>query len=434
MKGTTLWLLAIGLAISSRGGATAATPRTYTLFVPTSASIHGQAGAFFHTDLWAVNRSYTSALSVTATYFCFAGPCPAGFVTASLTLAARESKVVSDVVGTLFALPETAGTIALSYSSTAEDLAVTTRTYTPSLPSPTNGTAIPALTLADARARALFAGLGNNGGNLASGFRSNAGVFNPWDDAAHVTFTLLSSSGAALGTASADVPPHSAKQVNDIFNACGAGASVTANATLEVTAAMPVLHFVTVIDNQSGDSVFARAQEARIPSPATELLVNGNFDTTVGSWHSTPSLAMTWSPTDAAGLPTSGSALLTNTYPGASFGGTDVSQCVAVQAGTVLNLHARAFVSSAQANTGAVYLAADFSSTASCSSLDLATLYSPEVGFASETQDAWVDLAAVATVPPNAHSARVFFQVTKAEAGGSFTVSFDGLSAVVSSR
>lgn len=185
---------ALACATPARG----ATP-TFTLYVPTIASIHGNAGAFFHTDLWVFNRSFDNPLFVTATYRCFAGTsCTSPSKTFSL--APRESKLYTDVAVALFGKPETAGAIELTYSNATQDLAATTRTYTPSLPNPTNGTAIPALTLAEARTRALFLGLGSNGGNLSSGFRTNAGAYNPDPINAVVTYTLLGQDGTSIGS------------------------------------------------------------------------------------------------------------------------------------------------------------------------------------------------------------------------------------------
>jgi hypothetical protein len=408
----------------------AATP-TRTLYVPTSASIHGNAGTFFHTDLWATNRSYTASLTVTATLSCFAGACAGQTSSQSLTLGPRETKLYPDVVAGVFGL-DGAGSITLAYQSATEDLAVTTRTYTPSVPSPTNGTAIPALTIADARARALFLGLGNHGGDLSSGFRSNAGVFNPWSYPVHVTFALASAAGAVLGSTSADVPATSAVQINDIFAATGSGTTVSLNANLIVTSAWPVFHFVTVIDNQSGDSVFVPAADDVPAAPATSLLANGSFDTGVAGW-TTVGLALAWSPADAEGNPGSGSAVVTNTSAPASFGGDWISQCVAVQPGSVLTLGGRSFIPSAQTTTGVANMQAYFFAGPGCTGGSLGYVWTPSGGEAW-TPDRWNSMDATGPVPAGAQSASVEVQVTKREAGGTFTAYLDELSVVQSPR
>jgi hypothetical protein len=404
---------------------------TRTLYVPTSASIHGAAGTFFHTDLWASNRSYTSSLSVTATISCFAGTCAGQSTSQSLTLGPRETKLYGDVVASLFGLSG-AGSIVLAYQSATEDLAVTTRTYTPSLPSPTNGTAIPALAIADARARALFLGLGNHGGDLSSGFRSNAGVFNPWPYPVHVTFALASATGLVLGTTSADIPSTSAVQISDVFLAAGSGTLTTTNANLIVTSGWPVFHFVTVIDNQSGDSVFVPAADDVPAAPTTSLLANGTFDANVAGW-TTVGVALAWSPTDADGNPASGSAVITNTAAIASYGGAWISQCVAVQPGSVLTLGGKSFISSAQATTGGAQLQVYFFSGTNCSGGSLGYVWTPD-GDEAWTPDRWNSMSGTGPVPAGAQSASVEVQFTKREAGGTLTGYIDRLSVVASPR
>jgi hypothetical protein len=229
-----------------------------TLTIPSSASIHGKAGAFFHSDLWVLNHSSSFTQTITARYRCFVGQtCPSG--TKSFLLEPRRSMQYSDVVGPgLFAAPETAGAIELTYDKGLGEVSVGSRVYTPSLPAPTNGTSVPALTSAEARTRTLFIGLGSNRGDLTSGFRSNAGAYNPSGSSASVTFTLYNGiTGRVLGDPKTRTwAAYEAYQINDVFAALGASNAVTTNAYLVVTSSVPVFAFVTVIDNVSGDSVW----------------------------------------------------------------------------------------------------------------------------------------------------------------------------------
>lgn len=229
-----------------------------TLTIPSSASIHGNGGAFFHSDLWVMNHSSSARQTITARYRCFAGQsCPSG--TKSFQLGPRQSILYSDVVGPgLFAAPETAGAIELTYDKTLGPVSAGSRVYTPSLPAPTSGTAVPALASTEACTRTLFLGLGSNGGNTASGFRSNAGAYNPGDASVSVTFTLYNGpTGTVLGRPYTRTwTAHEAYQVNNVFAVLEAGPSVTTNAYLVVTSSAPVFPFATVIDNQSGDSVW----------------------------------------------------------------------------------------------------------------------------------------------------------------------------------
>lgn len=228
------------------------------LTIPSSASIHGNGGAFFHSDLWVLNHSSSSSQTITARYRCFAGQtCPSG--AKSFQLGPRQSILYADVVGPgLFVAPETAGAIELTYDKSLGLVSAGSRVYTPSLPAPTSGTSVPALASTEARTRALFLGLGSNGGNGASGFRSNAGAYNPNDSSVSVTFTLYNGpTGTVLGRPySRTWAAHEAYQINNVFAVLEAGASVTTNAYLVVTSSAPVFPFATVIDNQSGDSVW----------------------------------------------------------------------------------------------------------------------------------------------------------------------------------
>jgi len=137
----------------------------------------------------------------------------------------------------------------------------TSRTYTPSLPAPTNGTAIPALSIPDLKVRYVFLGLANNGGDLSSGFRTNVGAYNALPFGITATFSLFDGSGHLLGAKSVQLGGNQASQVDDIFGAVGSGTAVTTNAYVVVSATIPVYAYVTVIDNKSGDSIFVRASD-----------------------------------------------------------------------------------------------------------------------------------------------------------------------------
>ena len=56
-----------------------------------------------------------------------------------------------------------------------------------------------------------------------------------------------------------------AYQISDIFSAVGFPAGVTTNAYLVVTASAPVFPYVTVVDNQSGDSVYVSPSNDEAP-------------------------------------------------------------------------------------------------------------------------------------------------------------------------
>jgi hypothetical protein len=226
------------------------------LTIPASASVSGANNTTFQTDLWLLNHSQGQPLNLTARYRCFTGINCASPVERSVTLNPRQAILQSDVVRTLFNAEGTAGAIELSYDPALGDLAATSRTYTPSLPAPTYGTGVPALREADAQLSTFFLGLASDGGNRSSGFRSNAGVYNPSDGPVEVTLRLYGDNGNLLGSVTRTWTAREAFQYNDVFVALGAGGTVTRNAFMEVSATAPVFPFVTVIDNQSGDSMW----------------------------------------------------------------------------------------------------------------------------------------------------------------------------------
>lgn len=260
-SGVVSALVAVRLAKSGAGGIALAyfdepsLAPVATLTIPASASIHGQNGTFFQTDLWVLGSSPLFVATVTARHRCFASQTCAAMVQ-SFQVKPRQSVYFTDALVTLFGDPGTAGAIELSYD-TSTPITVLSRTYSPSLPAPTTGTSVPALTSGDAKTRAVLVGLGSSGGDLSQGFRSNVGVYNPTSSSVSVMVTLNGSSGTTLG---APVPitlsANEARQVNDVFSAAGAPSTPTRNAYAVVTSSGAVYSYATVIDNQSADSVF----------------------------------------------------------------------------------------------------------------------------------------------------------------------------------
>jgi streptogramin lyase len=236
-----------------------------TITVPAVASIHGLNGTFFRSDLWLINRSTTTPAVITLTYHCYGmGGC--ANVVKSVELEPRRPVLLADVVGTLLGTPESAGALEVSYAPAAGPVTATARVYT--ISNGSLGTAVPALPPTEARAEGLFLGVSGSGGDPSTGFRSNAGAYNPHSVPTTVTFTLYAADGALLGATSRALAPFEAAQLSpNIFDLVGAGSVTTRNATLVMNAGVPVFAFVTVIDNQSGDSYFLTPGENASLSP-----------------------------------------------------------------------------------------------------------------------------------------------------------------------
>jgi hypothetical protein len=229
--------------------------------IAASASIHGQNNAFFQTDLWLVNSSTVVSVPVIARHRCFAGQ-TCGNADKLANVPARGTLQFNDAIGGFFGDPGTAGAIELTFDSALSRVSALSRTYSPSLPAPTTGSALAGLATFEARSRSVLPGLASNGGDLAAGFRTNVGAYNPSvDSPATVTFTLYREDGARLGNpVERTLQPGEPIQINDVFAAAGAGSTVTTNAYAIVSSTFDVFAYATVIDNRTADSMILTGQ------------------------------------------------------------------------------------------------------------------------------------------------------------------------------
>lgn len=243
------------------------------LTVPIAASIHGAMSSFFHSDLWIMNRSFSSTNVVTATYRCFGGVNCGTPV--QITLTPRQVKYFPDVIGKTFKTPESGGAIEFTWSGLAGDVDVITRVYTPSSP-PTYGFGVEGLPSSAALSRAIFIGVAGNS-QATTGFRSNAGAYNPNSFPVTITFTLMDgTTGALLGMPFTRIwAPFEAAQISNVFAMVGAGSVTSVNGILlaSVSGGSAFLYTV-VIDNLSGDAYqIAAAPDTLLPSRIFDVSV-----------------------------------------------------------------------------------------------------------------------------------------------------------------
>lgn len=233
--------------------------RPTVLTIPASASARGQNDTFFQTDLWLGVASSRAdvPVAVLGEHRCFPGQTCTGRTHYWSDVLPRRFTRNVDTLGTVFKDPSTSGAIELTYDASISSVAALSRTYSPSLPAPTTGTAIPALPSSEARTRSLLIGLCASGGDLGTGFRTNVGAYNPNPYPATVTVRLYDAAGAPIGLpVERTLGPREPMQVNEVFGTAGAGATVTTEAHAVVTSTLPVFSFATVIDNRSADSIF----------------------------------------------------------------------------------------------------------------------------------------------------------------------------------
>ncbi len=263
--------------------------------LPAAASIVG--GSPFFSDVRAFNTSYTSSLTVTATYRCFIGsPCPGIAPQTTFTLGPRESRAFDNIVVSAFNAPDTAGGVEFDYSGSGGQLVVTSRLYS-TAPVPTVGMFIPGLDNSEADPVTVLTSIRNLG--PGEGFRTNVGVFNREDSPANVTFSIFDGNGAAVGApVTRTVGGHSGLQLSRIFTFAGVPDFVTDNAVIVVSASGEVFSYAAVIDNATTDPIFVVGAEDQPPQPITPAATSTRTPTSPGP---TATRTPTATPTQPAG-------------------------------------------------------------------------------------------------------------------------------------
>jgi hypothetical protein len=169
----------------------------------------------------------------------------------------------------MFDAPETGGAIELTWDGLAGGIIAQMRLYTPASP-PTYGFGMAGLSSSDAVSRALFIGMAGSGRDLTTGFRSNAGAYNPNAFPVTITFTLTDgATGSPLGTPFTRTwAPFEAAQLSNVFATVGAGSVISTDGVLLVTVTGGnAFLYAVVIDNVSGDSSqVAAAPDSSPPS------------------------------------------------------------------------------------------------------------------------------------------------------------------------
>ncbi len=249
---TRKYLVGLSMALAC------ATLSAESVTLPAAASIVG--GAPFFSDVRAFNTSYTSNLTVTATYRCFIGsPCPAVAPQSTFTLGPRESRAFDDMVVSAFNTPDSAGGVEFDHPGSSGQLVVTSRLFSTS-PTPTVGMFIPGLDNSDAHPTTVLTSIRNHG--PGDGFRTNVGVFNRENSAVTVTFSIFDGNGAVIGVPVArTVSGHSGVQVSGIFAAAQAPDLATDNAVIVVSSTGDVFSYAAVIDNATTDPIFVVGAE-----------------------------------------------------------------------------------------------------------------------------------------------------------------------------
>lgn len=225
--------------------------------IPASASLPGQNGAYFRTDLSLFNAS-RSAARVDLRHSCLAGrECPPAVVGPDpvVLVPPRSSIVLRDVLAKI-SRAGTAGPLELTFDGALPVVATSRVSSSPSAGG-TNGTTIPALPREAARTRSVLVPLSWRGDGLEGESRTNVGVFNPGAAPVEVTLSLCGSDGDPVGTHfSRTFAPREPFQIDDVVALLEAGDEVPEGAFLVVEATAPVFSYAIVIDDESHDATF----------------------------------------------------------------------------------------------------------------------------------------------------------------------------------
>ena len=230
--------------------------------LPAAASIVGESP--FFSDVRVFNTSYTSPITLTATYRCFLGNCAAQAPQIEVVLAPRESKAFNDMIAAAFQAPNSAGGVEFAVVSggVIGDVAVTSRLYS-TAPESTVGMFIPGVASSAAHPITFLEQIANSG--PGEGFRTNAGAFNAGDTPVAATFSVFNG-GVLLGSQDRQIPPHSGVQINNIFSAINQASVATDNAIIVVKASGALFSYAAVIDNNTSDPSFVAGAEDK-PAP-----------------------------------------------------------------------------------------------------------------------------------------------------------------------
>lgn len=254
----------VGAALLASLVPLAAVAEEHTVLLMSAASLQGIAP--FFSDVRVRNNSVDHDLTVTATYRCFIGACPATPPQATLDMRARQTLALDDIVNQTFQAPNTGGAITFTHEGVANQLTVTSRLYS-TAPVPTVGMFVGGLTDPQGSISNVLTSV-RNGGDGA-GFRTNIGIYNP-NDAPEDVMISLNDGDEPIGLfVFRTVAPHSGVQINDIFEAFGEGDVATQNGIVQVFSHNPVLTYAAVVDNNTQDPYYVVGADGFIPGVAS---------------------------------------------------------------------------------------------------------------------------------------------------------------------
>ncbi len=222
---------------------------TSSVFVPQVAHLPGVAPSFWTSDLILTNPTASDAL-INLTYTPRDANGLTDYFTATVTVPAHASRVLADVVGSVF---HQAGAGSLEVSPSA--VVVVSRIATPASAGGTYGQGFPAVT-PDQAASLTGSVTSLLAGGVAKGaFRSNLVLTEVWGEAVSLEVRLSDRDGASLGTTAVTLEPFETTQINDVVGKVAGLSSLTEGQVLvTVTAGSgKVAAVLSMVDSTSQD-------------------------------------------------------------------------------------------------------------------------------------------------------------------------------------
>lgn len=245
---------------------------TNEIFIPVIGSIQGDLGSRWSSDLRLFNTSTTTAVVLAQFFPRGANPGNAPSRSTTFILEPNSSIVIDDTLNGLFEGQEGIGALRLTSNA---DIAATGRIFNDqrSAGLGTFGQVMPALTRCDAMNRGIITGfIDENEAAARFTARSNIGMFNPWNTATAVQFSLWSGEGALLATRTIALEPWMQMQTSLLGNGGlfpGIDMDIVSG-TVTFQSTLPIFTYGSVIDNDSGDpsTLLPQIWNAVVPASA----------------------------------------------------------------------------------------------------------------------------------------------------------------------
>jgi hypothetical protein len=227
-----------------------ATTPASLIYLPVVSHVHGAGGTLFTSDVSFANTSdVPQTLTVT---FLQSDLETASPISSSLTIGPYATRQMDDVLGDLLRLGEAYGSLKIQTSGGATVL-VSERISTPSPTVPgTVGQQVEPVTADGFFSRGSLLGVRQD-----SAFRSNIGLFNPYERSTSAVLLLKAEDGRTLGSATVLVP--AGRYVQKSLPTLFPGVSFPSGEVLSIsvtTSDADIFAFASVIDNVSQDPTF----------------------------------------------------------------------------------------------------------------------------------------------------------------------------------